>query len=503
MEVRFLCGGHFWVGSLIKSFSLALREWRCKSSPTRLDETKLMMNQKSKPETRGVSESQMEVCLEVLQQISEDPSVVDTHDRFKSLVAKIHRLGKRGQRNRKRQAIRSADQNAVAATGIVQQSNPTPRRKITNDDGSVSKELLKAQLCYVCKTPFTLLHHFYHQLCPECASLNWDKRFQRADLSGRTALVTGGRIKIGFHVALKLLRDGAKVIVTTRFAADAAERFRQEEGFELWQDRLQIHALELRNIPAVEEFSKQLSKDLPSLDILIHNAAQTVKRPLEFYQHLLDKPSVGSEGGLIRSGENPVLLEADESYRGQIQGVEDYFPLRQFDADGQQLDLRPIHSWMLKLGEIGTIEMLEVMLVNAAAPFTLTGLLKPLMLRSPHQRRFVVNVSAMEGQFARKNKTSFHPHTNMAKAALNMLTRTSAEDFASDGIYMNSVDTGWITDEKPAPIAERVRDEQGFYPPLDIVDGAARIYDPIAVGCNSDEEPLFGHFIKDYFPYPW
>ena len=462
-----------------------------------------MMSQESKLESSGISESKMEACLEVLQQISEDPSVVDTHDRFKSLVAKIHRLGKRGQRDRKRHAIRSADQAAMAATGIVQQSNLTQRSKVTCAAGSEVKELLKAQSCYVCKNPFTELHHFYHQLCPGCASLNWEKRFQRADLSDRYALVTGGRIKIGFHVALKLLRDGANVIVTTRFAADAADRFRQEEGFELWQDRLQIHALDLRNIPAVEGFVKQLVDDLPSLDILIHNAAQTVKRPLAFYQHLLDKTFVGNDGGLIRSDQKPVLLEADESYRGQIRGVEDYFPLRQFDADGQQLDLRPKHSWMLKLGEIGTIEMLEVMLVNAAAPFTLTGMLKPLMLRSPHQRRFVVNVSAMEGQFARTNKTPFHPHTNMAKAALNMLTRTSAEEFASDGIYMNSVDTGWITDEKPVPIAERVRKEQGFYPPLDIVDGAARIFDPVATGCSSNEEPLFGHFLKDYFPYPW
>ena len=476
-EVRTLCGGLF--------------------------SEKIVMQQENQTESTAISQAEMDACLEVLQRVSEDPTVVDDHERFKGLVAKIHRLGKRGQRDRKRKALQAATRTAVESTGIVRQQNGTDRQRIASADNPVATKLLKARPCYVCKSPYSELHHFYHLLCPECASFNWNKRTQRSDLCGRVALVTGGRIKIGFHVALKLLRDGAEVIVTTRFVADAAERFQQEDDFETWKDRLQIYALDLRSVPSVECFAAQLLKSLPALDILIHNAAQTVKRPLEFYRHLLEKPAVANAAGLIRSGEKPVLLEASESYGGQIHGVADYFPLQKFDVDGQQLDLRPLHSWMLKLGEVGTIEMLEVMLVNAAAPFTLTGLLKPLMLRSAHQRRFVVNVSAMEGQFARKNKTAFHPHTNMAKAALNMLTRTSAEDFASQGIYMNSVDTGWITDEKPAPIAQRVREDHGFYPPLDIVDGAARIYDPIATGCNLDDEPLFGHFLKDYFPHPW
>jgi NAD(P)-dependent dehydrogenase (short-subunit alcohol dehydrogenase family) len=166
------------------------------------------------------------------------------------------------------------------------------------------------------------------------------------------------------------------------------------------------------------------------------------------------------------------------------------------------LDLRPRNSWRLRLGQIDTIEMLEVLLVNAAAPFILTNRLLPLLERSTHARRFIVNVSAMEGQFARNSKLPDHPHTNMAKAALNMLTRTSAGDLAERGIYMNSVDTGWITDEKPAHDAERVREQDGFYTPLDVIDGAARVYDPIAGGLG-DAEPLFGQFLKDYRPYPW
>ena len=161
-----------------------------------------------------------------------------------------------------------------------------------------------------------------------------------------------------------------------------------------------------------------------------------------------------------------------------------------------------MNSWLLRLDEVSAPEMLEVQLVNSVAPFLLNSRLKPLLMRAPFARKFIVNVSAMEGQFRRK-KTVFHPHTNMAKAALNMMTRTSGDDYAKDGIYMTSVDTGWVTNENPTIKRERIQEETGFYPPLDIVDGMARIYHPIAEGINNDAEPYFGIFLKDYAPCAW
>jgi len=172
------------------------------------------------------------------------------------------------------------------------------------------------------------------------------------------------------------------------------------------------------------------------------------------------------------------------------------------DQDQQQVDLRTINSWRLKLADVSTVELLEVQLVNSIAPFVLTARLKPLMLRHPSRDKHLVNVSAMEGQFNRGHKTDKHPHTNMAKAALNMMTRTSAQDFVADGIHMNSVDTGWVTDEDPVAIAERKVEEHGFHPPLDIVDGAARICDPIFTGINTQEH-IWGQFLKDYVSVPW
>jgi NAD(P)-dependent dehydrogenase (short-subunit alcohol dehydrogenase family) len=146
--------------------------------------------------------------------------------------------------------------------------------------------------------------------------------------------------------------------------------------------------------------------------------------------------------------------------------------------------------------------MLEVQLVNAVAPFILCSQLKPLMMRDRTDRKHIVNVSAMEGVFSRRTKTDKHPHTNMAKAALNMLTLTSAPDYAKSGIFMNAVDTGWVTDEDPASIVTRKQAEQDFHPPLDIVDGAARVCDPFFSGLNTGSH-LWGKFLKDYFPSDW
>jgi NAD(P)-dependent dehydrogenase (short-subunit alcohol dehydrogenase family) len=178
------------------------------------------------------------------------------------------------------------------------------------------------------------------------------------------------------------------------------------------------------------------------------------------------------------------------------------FPAGRLDQDLQQIDLRGRNSWRLLLAEVPAVELLEVHLVNAIAPFIINARLKPLMLRTPGRAKHIVNVSAVEGQFYRKFKTTRHPHTNMAKAALNMMTRTSATDYHADGIHMNSIDTGWVTDEDPAAIAARKTVDHRFHPPLDIVDGAARIVDPIMTGVKTGVH-VWGQFLKDYRMVPW
>jgi NAD(P)-dependent dehydrogenase (short-subunit alcohol dehydrogenase family) len=387
-----------------------------------------------------------------------------------------------------------------------------------------------ARLCYVCKTHFHDIHHFYDQMCGPCAELNWQKRHATADLRGRVALVTGGRVKIGYQAAIKLLRAGAAVIVATRFPRDAARRFARESDAGDWRDRLHLYGIDLRHTPSVELLCRHLAQTQTRLDALINNACQTVRRPGGWYDHVVDhegEPAIGleaaflernhallgdgSENGLVRAAGQEIAavglwrsavlaqvpLLAEDLERG-----EHLYPTHRLDQDLQQVDLRDTNSWRLALAEVPTAELLEVHLVNAVAPFVLNARLRPLLAAVPTNDAHVVNVSAMEGQFYRRWKTDKHPHTNMAKAALNMMTRTSAADYVRDGIHMNSVDTGWVTDEDPLHHAERKTRVHGFHPPLDIVDGAARIVDPIFDGITTGRH-LWGLFLKDYKAAPW
>ena len=351
-------------------------------------------------------------------------------------------------------------------------------------------------------------------------------------------------MKIGYHAALKLLRAGATVVATTRFPHDAARRYAAEPDFLDWSGRLHVHGLDLRHSPSVEIFCSQLGRELPRLDLLVNNACQTVRRPPGFYEHLLGFEERRSSACPTAAPARPRAPRVRAPARGRLdrgaratcgeprrtRGLagggaglglrhsarlsqvrfdfdgdarrEDLFPGGALDADRQQLDLRAVNSWRLTLAEVATPEMIEVQLVNAVAPFILCSRLKPLMLHEPSGDRHIVNVSAMEGVFSRGTKTDRHPHTNMAKAALNMLTLTSARDYVNDGIHMNAVDTGWITDEDPFSHATRKRELLGFQPPLDVVDGAARVLDPFLAGLNTGVH-AFGRFFKDYKPSSW
>jgi len=421
------------------------------------------------------------------------------------------------------------------------------------------------RVCYICKRHYFIKHHFYHRLCANCGDFNFAKRDQTADLHGKYALVTGGRLKIGFFTALKLLQAGAHVIVTTRFPHDAILRYAKEPDYPQFKDRLQVVALDFRDLPTLEAFTQKLLSTLPRLDIIIHNACQTIHRPPNFYVHLLpaeltpiedlvkdgsshftqfsNLPSLApitrdlltnssstnsplnssSSSVIIKSNPPasqlpssfnlnlnsstllpfvPLLTEENPDLNPQIATL---FPQSCLDLQGQQVDLREQNSWVLKINQVQTPELLEVFSINACAPFILNSRLIPFMKQSsPQSAKFIVNVSAMEGNFSRFKK-SHHPHTNMAKAALNMMTRTSAQDLSCDNIYMTSVDTGWINDERPLNIAQAMFKESGFITPLDEIDAASRILDPVFTGYNNnDEKPVvFGVFLKDYFPFPW
>jgi len=461
----------------------------------------------------GIDPADLETCLRVLGELEALPVEHPDAVAVRHATAGIFKSVKLRRRAQRRAAVLARDAAVTAATAtgapgrIDDETRGLPLAASTN--GAAAGTLAAPRGCYVCKHRYHEVDAFYHQLCPDCAKRNRARRDARVDLTGRRALLTGGRAKIGMHIALRLLRDGAHTTITTRFPRDAARRFAAMDDRDEWLHRLRIVGIDLRDPAQVVALADEIAGQGP-LDILINNAAQTVRRSADAYA-----PLVAAEAAPLPAGPLPELVAlgpardhwapTPHAVRELAEATGSASPERPaaslaIDAGGLVTDPHAVNSWIQRVDEVEPIELLEVQLCNVTAPFILAGRLRPALAASPARRTYIVNVSAMEGQFHRGYKGSGHPHTNMAKAALNMLTRTSAEELRSNGILMTSVDTGWITDERPHPTRMRLA-AQGFHAPLDLVDGAARVYDPIVRG--EAGEDLYGCFLKDYEPAPW
>jgi NAD(P)-dependent dehydrogenase (short-subunit alcohol dehydrogenase family) len=468
-------------------------------------------------------------CLRVLALAETLPPEHPDAVAVRRATGRIFKTVKKARRDERREAINAADRAVVAATAtgspqrIDDETEGLPL--VSSVAGALAGVFVRPRPCYICKQDYTEVDAFYHQLCPSCATVNRAHRDARADLTGRRALLTGGRAKIGMYIALRLLRDGAHTTITTRFPNDAIRRFRSMPDSAEWLHRLRIVGIDLRDPAQVVALADSVAAAGP-LDVLINNAAQTVRRSPGAYA-----PLAAAESEPLPDGPLPEVITFDhisDAHPAALAGSLSAHPLPHLpdtlrgadlsrlalvagsalpaagtagvDAGGLVPDVNSVNSWTQRVDEVDALELLEVQLCNTTAPFILISRLRAAMAASPARRKYIVNVSAMEGVFSRGYKGPGHPHTNMAKAALNMLTRTSSAELLTDGILMTAVDTGWITDERPHETKVRLADE-GFHAPLDLVDGAARVYDPIVQGEAGVD--LHGCFLKDYAPAAW
>ncbi|WP_028661157.1 SDR family NAD(P)-dependent oxidoreductase [Nocardioides insulae] len=484
----------------------------------------------------GIDPAKLAITLEVLGQLPDLPPDHPDVRTVKRAASYVYKLLKKSRRTSIRRERLDHDRGVTerTATGSAMRIDDETAGipLVSQAPGAFAGELRKPRDCYICKQEYTLVDAFYHWLCPSCAATSHAKRDQGTDLTGRRALLTGGRAKIGMHIALRLLRDGAELTITTRFPRDAARRFSAMPDSAEWLHRLRIVGIDLRDPTQVLALADEVAAGGP-LDILINNACQTVRRSPGAYTHLLEGESTPLPEGVAL----PDLLTFDrisEAHPAALTGalreggvagsptardaaslaalaltagsasLEAHLTGTAVDAGGLLPDVATSNSWTQVVDEVDPLELLEVQFCNAVAPFLLVSRLRPAMraaVRAGRSRAYVVNVSAMEGQFGRRYKGAGHPHTNMAKASLNMLTRTSAgEMFETDRILMTAVDTGWITDERPHHEKLRIAAE-GWHAPLDLVDGAARVYDPIVRG--EAGEDLYACFLKDFEPSPW
>lgn len=492
----------------------------------------------------GIDPDDMATTLRVLQQVAQLPPDHADVTTVKRAASYMYKLIKKTRRSEIRLERQRHDQRIIESTAtgsamrIDDETAGIPL--VSTAAGAFAGELITARGCYICKQDFTLVDAFYHWLCPSCAAMSHTKRDQRTDLTGRRALLTGGRAKIGMYIALRLLRDGAHLTITTRFPKDAVRRFAALEDSDDWLHRLKVVGIDLRDPTQVLALADDVSAAGP-LDILVNNACQTVRRSPGAYSQLVEMESAPLPTGRALpemvtfdrvSEAHPAAiagaLDAVQAAHHEGESVEHALAVHNaasltalalkagnasleahlagtaVDAGGLLPDVQTNNSWTQVVDEVDPLELLEVQFCNSIAPFLLVSRLRPAMreaVRRGARRAYVVNVSAMEGQFSRRYKGPGHPHTNMAKAALNMMTRTSAgEMFETDQILMTAVDTGWITDERPHHEKLRIAAE-GWHAPLDLVDGAARVYDPIVQGEAGVD--LFGCFLKDYEPSPW
>jgi NAD(P)-dependent dehydrogenase (short-subunit alcohol dehydrogenase family) len=353
----------------------------------------------------------------------------------------------------------------------------------------------KSRICYICRFRITQAHRLYPSLCHPCGEFCMSSSAislpSNLDLHSKTAVVTGGRVNLGFHTALRLLRCGARVIVSTRYPCDALERYRNEHDAEQWISRLRIMGADFRTAKDVFALVKAILGCLhewgtSKLDILINNAAQTLTDSIEREERQIQREWLLMSAD---SGEDRLVQDNDTDYTPRLRGGQsDRLLIENNNVPNPERQ----SSWVQRMSEIPYEDIISAHSVNTFVPFILIRELMPYMRRdseaspiddaSPKKpSAYIVNVTSREGLPERRQaKNGQHVHTNMSKAALNMLTETEAGKAWKEGrVALNAVDPGYMS---APPEWMRMIGREGEETPLNWEDGVGRVLWVVAKG---------------------
>ncbi|MCJ1323320.1 hypothetical protein MMC15_008676 [Xylographa vitiligo] len=380
----------------------------------------------------------------------------------------------------------------------------------------------KQRKCYICMFQLREPHRFYPALCRPCGDFNIAESSlslpKNLNLKGKTALITGGRVNLGFTTALRMLRCGANVMVSTRYPRDAETRFSAESDSDSWGKK------------QVKEWSTCF--EIPErLDILVNNAAQTLTDSVP-----TEVKAIKREKTLELTSPSRFLIEKDAGYLPLVRGgMEDNHPNMRMayriadtsnpvaaisgSLDAVVLAEEPYapSSWVQSMSEIPYEDVISAHSVNFFVPLILCRELLPLMGKFKHDtispaspntpsstasspawtkpEGYIINVSSREGIFENTPdagmKNGKHVHTNTSKAALNMITETEAYVcWQKHRVAMNTVDPGYMS-AAPEMAGPGVC-------PIGWEDGAGRVLWPVAMGENGGKDRIWGRFLKHF-----
>ncbi|KAF8078304.1 hypothetical protein FPV67DRAFT_1603874 [Lyophyllum atratum] len=389
----------------------------------------------------------------------------------------------------------------------------------------------KSSKCYICLFLLTSAHPLYPALCVPCGNFNTASSAlslpPQFNLISKTALVTGARVNLGYHVALRLLRCGCSVVITTRYPHDAEVRYLAESDSEAWKDRLCIVGADFRtakDVFALVGVVKGRLRDwgTEKLDLLINNAAQTLTDQAETEVKSGEREQQlrlqGTGNLVIDAGYQPRLrggigaIKYDFHDHHHIDGLPSVDDTTKAVLDEENRELiKPVKSsWTQKLNEIPYEDVISAHSINTFVPLILMRELLPIMSlpsvspspspssASAKPSAYIINVSSREGipecRPSHRAKAGHHVHTNMSKAALNMLTETEAgEAWRSARVAVNSVDPGYMSADPEWMEMSGLSDKNC---PIGWEDGAARVLWPVAMGEKGT--PVWGRFLKHF-----